>query len=39
MIAGLLSIFVFGEREHARMRLIAIAVITGGLAVLVLSTR
>jgi phosphonate utilization associated putative membrane protein len=39
VIAGLLSIFVFGEREHARMRLIAIAVITGGLAVLVLSAR
>lgn len=39
VIAGLLSIFAFGEREHARTRLIAIAVITGGLAMLVLSAR
>ncbi|GAB4509783.1 MAG: hypothetical protein Tsb0026_10660 [Sulfuricaulis sp.] len=39
VVAGLLSIFAFGEREHARTRLIAIAVITVGLAVLVLSAR
>lgn len=39
VIAGLLSIFAFGEREHARTRLIAITVITGGLAVLVVSAR
>ena len=39
VIAGLLSIFAFGEREHASMRLIAIAVITAGLAVLMLSAR
>jgi phosphonate utilization associated putative membrane protein len=39
VIAGLLSIFAFNEREHAGMRLAAIAVVTGGLTVLVLSTR
>lgn len=37
VIAGLLSIFVFGERDHGRMRIAAIIVITGGLAVLAFS--
>jgi phosphonate utilization associated putative membrane protein len=37
VIAGLLSIFVFGEREHARRRMAAIVVVTGGLAVLAFS--
>lgn len=35
VLAGLLSIFAFGEREHAGTRLVAIAVITAGLAILV----
>lgn len=39
VIAGLLSIFAFGEREHAGTRLTAIAVVTAGLAVLALSVR
>ncbi len=34
VLAGLLSIFAFGEREHWGTRLVAIAVIAGGLAVL-----
>jgi phosphonate utilization associated putative membrane protein len=37
VIAGLLSIFVFGEREHARRRIVAIVVVTAGLAVLAFS--
>jgi phosphonate utilization associated putative membrane protein len=34
VLAGLLSIFWFGEREHWRRRLAAIGVVSGGLAVL-----
>jgi phosphonate utilization associated putative membrane protein len=37
VIAGLLSIFAFGEREHARRRIAAIVVVAGGLAVLAFS--
>ena len=38
VVAGLLSIFVFGERERWSMRLAAMVIVTSGLAVLVLST-
>ncbi len=34
VLAGLLSIFLFGEREHWRRRLAAIAIVTSGLGVL-----
>ena len=34
VIAGLLSIFVFKEREHAGRRIVSIVIITGGLAIL-----
>ena len=37
VLAGLLSIFAFGERERAGTRLVAIVVIACGLAVLALS--
>lgn len=37
VIAGLLSIFVFGEREQAPRRMVAIAVVAGGLAVVAFS--
>lgn len=37
VIAGLLSIFVFGEREHWGTRLAAIALISCGLSLLVLT--
>lgn len=37
VLAGLLSIFAFGEREHWRTRLAAIGVITCGLAILALT--
>jgi drug/metabolite transporter (DMT)-like permease len=37
VVAGLLSIFVFGERERWRMRLAAMVIVTSGLAVLVIS--
>jgi len=37
VLAGLLSILVFGEREHWRIRLAAIAIITAGLGVLAFS--
>ena len=37
VLAGLLSIFAFGERERWGTRLVAIAVITCGLAVLAFS--
>jgi len=37
VLAGLLSILVFGEREHWRTRLAAIAIITAGLGVLAFS--
>lgn len=37
VVAGLLSIFVFGERERWEARLTAIIIVTSGLAVLVIS--
>lgn len=37
VIAGLLSMFVFGEREHWPIRLAAMALVAGGLAVLAFS--
>ena len=37
VLAGLLSIFAFGEREHWGMRLAAIAIIASGLVVLAIS--
>lgn len=37
VIAGLLSVFVFREREQAGMRIAAMAVVAGGLAVLAFS--
>jgi drug/metabolite transporter (DMT)-like permease len=37
VLAGLLSILVFGERERWRTRLAAIAIITAGLGVLAFS--
>lgn len=37
VVAGMLSIFVFGERERWGMRLAAMVIVTSGLAVLVLS--
>jgi drug/metabolite transporter (DMT)-like permease len=37
VVAGLLSIFVFGERERWSMRLAAMVIVTSGLAVLMIS--
>jgi multidrug transporter EmrE-like cation transporter len=37
VIAGLLSIFAFKEREQSGKRIVAMVVVTGGLAVLAFS--